>query len=124
MTKKKNLDFHVSENGSNFSLGEKQLICFARAILQKKKIVVFDEATSNCDKSAEKQMIKCIQNDFKDSTVLIIAHKLVNIMNCDRVLVLDKGKIKEFDSPVTLYQTPGSAFKELCDNEKRLFKQS
>ena len=114
----------MSENGSNFSLGEKQLICFARAILQKKKIVVFDEATSNCDKSAEKQMIKCIQNDFKDSTVLIIAHKLVNIMNCDRVLVLDKGKIKEFDSPVTLYQTPGSAFKELCDNEKRLFKQS
>ena len=122
--KKKNLDFHVSENGSNFSLGEKQLICFARAILQKKKIVVFDEATSNCDKMAEKQMIKCIQNDFKDSTVLIIAHKLVNIMNCNRVLVLDKGKIKEFDSPINLYQTPGSAFKELCDNEKRLFKQS
>ena len=66
-------------------------------------------------------MIKCIQNDFKDSTVLIIAHKLVNIMNCDRVLVLDKGKIKEFDSPITLYQTPGSAFKELCDSEKKLF---
>ena len=42
-------------------------------------------------------------------------------MNCDRVLVLDKGKIKEFDSPITLYQTPGSAFKELCDNEKKLF---
>ena len=122
--KKKNLDFHVSENGSNFSLGEKQLICFARAILQKKKIVVFDEATSNCDKMAEKQMIKCIQNDFKDSTVLIIAHKLVNIMNCNRVLVLDKGKIKEFDSPINLYQTPGSAFKELCNNKKRLFKQS
>ena len=122
--KNKRLDFHVSENGSNFSLGEKQLICFARAILQKKKIVIFDEATSNCDKSAERQMNKCIQNDFKDSTVLIIAHKLVNIMNCDRVLVLDKGKIKEFDSPITLYQTPGSAFKELCDSEKKLFKQS
>ena len=122
--KNKRLDFHVSENGSNFSLGEKQLICFARAILQKKKIVVFDEATSNCDKSAERQMIKCIQNDFKDCTVLIIAHKLVNIMNCDRVLVLDKGKIKEFDSPITLYQTPGSAFKELCDCEKRLFKHT
>ena len=122
--KNKRLDFHVSENGNNFSLGEKQLICFARAILQKKKIVIFDEATSNCDKSAERQMIKCIQNDFKDSTVLIIAHKLVNIMNCDRVLVLDKGKIKEFDSPITLYQTPGSAFKELCDSEKKLFKQS
>ena len=122
--KNKRLDFHVCENGSNFSLGEKQLICFARAILQKKKIVIFDEATSNCDKSAERQMIKCIQNDFKDSTVLIIAHKLVNIMNCDRVLVLDKGKIKEFDSPITLYQTPGSAFKELCDNEKKLSKHS
>ena len=122
--KSKRLDFHVSENGSNFSLGEKQLICFARAILQKKKIVVFDEATSNCDKSTERQMNKCIQEDFKDCTVLIIAHKLVNIMNCDRVLVLDKGRIKEFDSPITLYQTPGSAFKELCDNEKRLFKQS
>ena len=120
--KNKRLDFHVSENGNNFSLGEKQLICFARAILQKKKIVIFDESTSNCDKSAERQMIKCIQNDFKDSTVLIIAHKLVNIMNCDRVLVLDKGRIKEFDSPITLYQTPGSAFKELCDNEKKLFK--
>ena len=122
--KSKRLDFHVSENGNNFSLGEKQLICFARAILQKKKIVIFDEATSNCDKNAEKQMIKCIQNEFKDSTVIIIAHKLVNIMNCDRVLVLDKGRIKEFDSPITLYQTPGSAFKELCDNEKKLFKQS
>ena len=122
--KSKRLDFHVSENGNNFSLGEKQLICFARAILQKKKIVVFDEATSNCDKSTERQMIKCIQNDFKDSTVLIIAHKLCNIMNCDRVLVLDKGKIKEFDSPITLYQTPGSAFRELCDYEKKLFKSS
>ena len=120
----KRLDFHVTENGNNFSLGEKQLICFARAILQKKKIVVFDEATSNCDKSAERQMNKCIQNEFKDSTVLIIAHKLVNIMSCNRVLVLDKGKVKEFDSPITLYQTPGSAFKELCDNEKKLFKQN
>ena len=69
-------------------------------------------------------MNKCIQNEFKDSTVIIIAHKLVNIMSCDRVLVLDKGRIKEFDSPITLYQTPGSAFKELCDNEKKLFKQS
>ena len=119
----KRLDFHVSENGNNFSLGEKQLICFARAILQKKKIIIFDEATSNCDKTAERQMNKCIQNDFKDCTVIIIAHKLVNIMNCDRVLVIEKGKIKEFDSPITLYQTPGSAFKELCDNEKKLFKQ-
>ena len=118
--KEKKLDFIVTENGSNFSLGEKQLICFARAILQKKKIVVFDEATSNCDKRAERQMNKCIHNDFKDSTVLIIAHKLVNIMNCDRVLVLEKGKIKEFDTPVTLYQTPGSMFKELYDNEKKL----
>ena len=122
--KNKRLDFHVAENGSNFSLGEKQLICFARAILQKKKIVVFDEATSNCDKSAERQMIKCIKTEFKDSTVLIIAHKLVNIMDCDLVLVLDKGKIKEFDKPLVLLQTPGSAFKELYDNEKRLFKNS
>ena len=122
--KNKRLDFHVSENGNNFSLGEKQLICFARAILQKKKIVIFDEATSNCDKSTERQMNKCIQTDFKDCTVLIIAHKLVNIMNCDRVLVLDKGRVKEFDSPITLYQTPGSAFKELCESEKKLFKQS
>jgi ABC-type multidrug transport system fused ATPase/permease subunit len=45
-------------------------------------------------------------------------------MNCDRVLVLDKGRVKEFDSPITLYQTPGSAFKELCESEKKLFKQS
>ena len=120
----KRLDFHVSENGNNFSLGEKQLICFARAILQKKKIVIFDEATANCDKKAEAYMNKCIKSDFKDCTVIIIAHKLVNIMNCDRILVLDKGKIKEFDSPITLYQTPGSLFKELCDSEKKLFKKA
>ena len=116
------LDFHVSENGSNFSLGEKQLICFARAILQKKKIVVFDEVTSNCDVSSEGLINECIQNDFKDSTVLIITHKLANVMNYDKVLVLDKGKMKEFDNPLTLYHIPGSAFKELCDNEKRYLK--
>ena len=91
---------------------------------KKKKIVIFDEATANCDKKAEAYMNKCIKSDFKDCTVIIIAHKLVNIMNCDRILVLDKGKIKEFDSPITLYQTPGSLFKELCDSEKKLFKKT
>ena len=69
-------------------------------------------------------MNKCIKSEFKDSTVLIIAHKLVNIMDCDEVLVLDKGKIKEFNKPLVLLQTPGSAFKELYDNEKRLFKNT
>ena len=98
----------------NLSLGEKQLICFSRAILTKKKIVIFDEATANLDKDSEEIINKVIKDEFKDCTIFIVAHKLINIKDCDKILVMDKGKIAEFDSPKKLYNDNKSIFRQLC----------
>ncbi len=101
----------------NLSLGEKQLICFSRAILTKKKIVIFDEATANLDKDSEGIINKVIKEEFKDCTIFIIAHKLINIKDCDKILVMDKGKIAEFDTPKKLYNDSKSIFRQLCIND-------
>ncbi len=91
--------FKVSENGSNLSAGEKQLICICRAILRKNKVVVLDEATANIDIVTEKKIQKLINEEFTSSTVITIAHRLNTIMNSDKVLVLSHGEIAEYDAP-------------------------
>ena len=106
----KGLDQAIEENGQNLSSGEKQLICICRAILQKNKIVLMDEATANIDIKTEETIQNLIQDKFKDATVITIAHRLNTIINSDRVLVLDKGKVSEFDNPQTLLEDPNSMF--------------
>jgi len=89
----------VDEKGGNLSSGEKQLICICRAILRKNKIVLMDEATSNIDVATERNIQELIDEEFKDSTVLTVAHRLNTIVQSDKVLVLSFGKVLEFDTP-------------------------
>lgn len=96
------LDTDMNNSSSVFSVGQKQLICFARALLQKNKIVVLDEATANVDFETDNFIQRLIMEKFKGSTIFTIAHRLSTIANYDKVLVLDKGKVVEFDHPYLL----------------------
>ena len=93
----KGLDQTIEEGGQNLSSGEKQLICICRAILKKNKIVLMDEATANIDIKTEETIQSLIHEKFNDSTVITIAHRLNTIINSDKVLVMERGRVKEFD---------------------------
>ena len=109
------LEYRVNETGSNFSVGERQLVCLARALVQKSKIIVMDEATANVDLKTDNLIQEVIRHKFKDSTVLTIAHRLNTIMDYDKVLILDGGRMVEFDKPEILIQN-GGIFAELVKN--------
>jgi ABC-type multidrug transport system fused ATPase/permease subunit len=96
------LDFIVTEGGSNFSVGQRQLICMARALLLDPKILLLDEATAQIDQMTDTLLQTMIRDKFAQKTVLTIAHRLETIMDSDRILVLDDGKIAQFDTPSAL----------------------
>ncbi|GME72391.1 unnamed protein product [Ambrosiozyma monospora] len=111
--------FHLSqtveENGGNFSLGERQLLALARALVRKTKVLILDEATSSVDYETDSKIQKTIVEEFSNCTILCIAHRLNTIINYDRILVLEKGEIEEFDSPWKLFQSENGVFRSLCD---------
>ncbi|CAM1309247.1 ABCC4 (predicted) [Pycnogonum litorale] len=98
---------------TNLSFGESQLICLARAILKKNKILVLDEATSNVDHRTDELIQKTIRSKFGECTVLTIAHRINTIIDSDRILVMDEGNIIEFDSPFVLANDKSSKFYEI-----------
>uniref|UniRef100_A0A1I8JQT4 ABC transporter domain-containing protein n=1 Tax=Macrostomum lignano TaxID=282301 RepID=A0A1I8JQT4_9PLAT len=104
------LAYQCGEGGSNLSVGQRQLLCLARTLLRKSKILVLDEATAAVDLETDSLIQQTIRREFKDSTVITIAHRLNTILDSDRVLVLDRGVIKEFENPRTLLQRPNSSF--------------
>ncbi|KAI0091755.1 metal resistance protein YCF1 [Irpex rosettiformis] len=109
------LDAPVREGGSSMSAGQRQLLCFARALLRKSKILVLDEATSAVDLETDKAIQEIIRGpQFKDVTMFTIAHRLNTIMESDRVLVLEAGKILEFDTPPNLMAKKDSSFYSLA----------
>lgn len=108
------LDFQVKEKGSSFSSGQRQLICLARAAIGKYKIVVLDEATANMDPVTDKMLHDVIEEIFSQCTILIIAHRLHSILNCDLVMVLDSGRLVEYDNPRKLIQDESTAFYKMC----------
>ncbi len=114
------LGSQVSEGGSNFSVGQRQLICLARALLRKTKILVLDEATAAIDQETDELIQDTIRNEFSDCTVLTIAHRLNTIMDYDRVAVFKAGQLDEIDNPVKLLKTEGSSFKALASDAKLL----
>lgn len=100
----------VSEGGDNFSAGQRQLICLARALLRHTKILLLDEATASVDLSTDNLIQQTIRKEFADCTILTIAHRINTIMDSDRVMVLDKGRIVEFASPQELLENRKSVF--------------
>ncbi|TMW67024.1 hypothetical protein Poli38472_012140 [Pythium oligandrum] len=108
------LSYELSENGENFSVGERQMLCMARAMLTKSRIVVMDEATASIDHATEKKLQHMINRDFKDATVLTIAHRLATVLDSDRIMVLSDGKVVEFDTPHNLVENEGGVFYELA----------
>ena len=103
----------ISENGSNLSIGEKQLICITRAILRKSKVVILDEATASIDFKHEEIVQKAIDQLLKNSTLISIAHRIKTVLNSDRILVLENGEVKEFDKPDVLLKDKKGYFHEL-----------
>lgn len=107
------LQHEVTEGGENLSVGQRQLICLARALLRKTKVLILDEATAAIDLETDDLIQNTIRTKFKDCTVLTIAHRLNTIMDSDRIIVLDKGAIAEFDSPDNLLSNPESIFSSM-----------
>lgn len=110
------LQYMVTEGGSNFSVGQRQLICLARAILRNNKILLLDEATANIDQKTDALIQRTIRETFANCTVLTIAHRLHTIMDSDMVLVMENGYAKEYDVPYKLLQQSSGLFRDLVNN--------
>jgi len=109
------LDSLVGDEGSNYSAGEKQMLALCRALAKNSRIIVLDEATSNVDLQMDAKLQRTIQTEFAASTLLCIAHRLNTIVYYDRVLLMDAGRVAEFDTPLNLFDQEDSIFRSLCD---------
>ncbi|XP_038157102.1 multidrug resistance-associated protein 4-like isoform X2 [Cyprinodon tularosa] len=107
------LETVLTESGSNFSMGQRQLVCLARALLRENRILVIDEATANVDPRTDSLIQRTIRNKFQECTVLTIAHRLNTIIDCDRILVLDAGRIQDYDEPYILLQNQDGLFYQM-----------
>lgn len=108
------LDGVVEEEGLNFSLGQRQLMALARALVRRSQIIVCDEATSSVDMETDQKIQKTMATGFKGKTVLCIAHRLKTIIKYDRICVMDQGRIAEIDTPLNLWEE-GGIFRSMCD---------
>lgn len=108
------LNYEISESGENLSVGQRQLVCLARALLRKTKILILDEATAAVDLETDDLIQNTIRREFKDCTVLTIAHRLNTIMDSDRVIVLDGGYVAEYASPAKLLENRKSMFHSMA----------
>uniref|UniRef100_A0A8C4Z856 ATP-binding cassette, sub-family C (CFTR/MRP), member 10 n=1 Tax=Gadus morhua TaxID=8049 RepID=A0A8C4Z856_GADMO len=107
------LDAEVGDRGSRLSLGQRQLLCLARALLTEANVLCIDEATASVDQQTDRLLQETIRDKFRDKTVLTIAHRINTIMDSDRVLVMHAGKVVEFDAPAALLQNDQSLFSRL-----------
>jgi ATP-binding cassette subfamily C (CFTR/MRP) protein 1 len=107
------IEFKISENGGNLSAGEKALVCICRAVLKKSKVVIMDEATASIDVNTEEIIQKLILDEFKEATVITVAHRLNTIMHSDKIVVMSFGEVIEFDSPKALLEDDKSSFSDL-----------
>ncbi|KAL5521010.1 hypothetical protein ACEPAG_8932 [Sanghuangporus baumii] len=108
------LNTEVSSGGLNFSAGQRQLIAMARALLRRSAVVILDEATSSIDFATDAKIQRTIREEFSDSLLLTIAHRLRTVIDYDRLLVLDAGEIVEFDTPYNLLRKEGGIFRGMC----------
>ncbi|CAG7947934.1 unnamed protein product [Penicillium salamii] len=110
-----NLDSLVSESGSNLSQGQRQLLCLARALLKSPRVLMMDEATASIDYATDAKIQETLR-ELHSSTIITIAHRLQTIIDYDKVLVLDHGRVIEFDHPWTLINKDEGLFRSMCDN--------
>ncbi|XP_046390511.1 ATP-binding cassette sub-family C member 5-like [Ischnura elegans] len=115
MKEDKQLLMVVESDGENFSVGEKQLICLARALLRRNKILLLDEATASVDLETDSLIQNTVREEFSSCTVITIAHRIHTITSYDRVMVLDAGKVVEFDKPEALMIRPDSQFHQMME---------
>ena len=113
------LNEEVAEGGDNFSGGQQQLICIARALLRKPKILVLDEATASIDMETDEMIQKMVRVNFQECTVLTIAHRLDTIIDSDRVIVMDAGLMAECGPPELLLTDENGAFRSLWDKHQK-----
>ncbi|GAA6021728.1 hypothetical protein JCM11491_001395 [Sporobolomyces phaffii] len=107
------LDTKIEDEGANLSVGERSLVSLARALVKDAKVVVLDEATASVDLETDAKIQETIRSEFKDKTLLCIAHRINTIIAYDRILVLSAGRVEAFDSPLTLFNE-GGEFHSLC----------
>lgn len=112
----------VAEGGSNFSVGQRQLLCLARAILSKNKLLVLDEATASVDRRTDQMLHESLDESFRDATILAVAHRLDTVIEHDLILVLGEGKVLEFGTPASLLQSGGSFSKMVEDTGDAMSK--
>ncbi|KAK9145296.1 hypothetical protein Sjap_005199 [Stephania japonica] len=111
--KEDGLDTLVAEDGSNWSMGQRQLFCLGRALLRRSRILVLDEATASIDNATDSILQKIIRTEFADCTVITVAHRIPTVMDCTMVLAMSDGKIAEYDEPIKLMMMEGSLFRRL-----------
>jgi ATP-binding cassette subfamily C (CFTR/MRP) protein 1 len=121
------LKTNLASSSAALSVGQKQLICLARAILRNNKILMMDEATANVDSSTDNLIQNKVRTNFKDCTVITIAHRLQTVIDNDRILVMAQGSVKEYDSPSNLLSDPNSHLSYLVsflgsEEQERLFR--
>ncbi|XP_075225132.1 ATP-binding cassette sub-family C member 5-like isoform X2 [Lycorma delicatula] len=112
------LDTKVGFSGDSLSVGERQLLCLARALLRKSKILILDEATAAVDPETEAAVQETIRKEFQNCTVLTIAHRLATITSCDRIILMDHGQVAELDRPSVLLENPNSKFYQMMEAAK------
>lgn len=111
--KEEGLDSLVVQDGSNWSMGQRQLFCLGRALLKRRKILVLDEATASIDNATDSLIQKTIRTEFADCTVITVAHRIPTVMDCTMVLSISDGKLVEYDPPMKLMNEEGSLFGQL-----------
>mmetsp|Transcript_6289 Transcript_6289/g.9668 ORF Transcript_6289/g.9668 Transcript_6289/m.9668 type:complete len:182 (-) Transcript_6289:225-770(-) len=110
------LSVEIQAKGANLSVGQRQLLCLARALLRHAKILVLDEATAAVDAGTDNKIQNTIRTEFKDCTLLTIAHRINTIIDADKVLVMDFGKVAEFDTPRNLLSDEKGIFTSLVND--------
>lgn len=114
------LDSAVSEGGNNLSQGQRQLMCLGRSLLKSPKVILLDEATASIDYKSDAMIQQTIRQEFSNSTILTIAHRLRSIVDYDKILVMDAGRVVEYDNPYVLISKKNSLFYSMCENSGEL----
>lgn len=112
----KSLDMKLSEGGKSFSVGQRQMLALARAMLRRTKVVIMDEATSSIDMETDAQIQSTIRDCMSDAMVITIAHRLFTVIDYDKLMILEEGEIIEYGSPKSLMQDPNSKFRKMCES--------